>query len=54
MLVQEAAKGPLRWSSSQAASCIIKKGWKRKSIQSLNQKIKFILIWANVLGQFSS
>jgi len=52
MLVQEAAKGPLRWSSSQAASYVIgsshltKKS--RKSIQSLNQKIKFILIWANV------
>jgi len=25
MLVQEAAEGPLRWSSSQAASYIIKK-----------------------------
>jgi len=40
MLIQEAAKEPLRWSSSQSASyCILyKKEWKRKSILSLNQK----------------
>jgi len=30
MLVHEAAKGPLRWSSSQAASYIIKKSMKKK------------------------
>jgi len=49
MFVQEAAKGPLRWSSSQAAtySILQKKVEKRKSIQSLNQRIQFILIWAN-------
>jgi len=41
MLVQEAAKGPLRWSSSQAATNKKKDG-KEKSIQSLNQnKIHF-------------
>jgi len=31
MLVQEAAKGPLRWSSSQAASYIIKKDENKKA-----------------------
>jgi len=31
MLVQEAAKGPLRWSSSQAASYIIKKKGEEKA-----------------------
>jgi len=40
MFLQEAAKGPLRWSSSQAASYIIKKRMKKKKHPVIKPKNK--------------